>query len=332
MDVRVRHMVITLSVFALATLTGTQAASAAGTNVPGLWASTYTAAQTDCGIFSRDTNSFCWTEGGDGSQTSAGPGVELGVKFTSSQDVTIIGIRVYRVSPATVTGTLWDGAGGSPLATGTFDDSVTHGWQDLMFSAPVPIQAGHTYVASYHVADAQYALQYGFFTTSGDTVGPITALSSPDSGGNGVYCYDHDPDPCAVFPVNTYRDTNYWVTPLWGYNFSGFFQPVDNTPTLNVAKAGGAIPVKFSLGGDQGLDIFRPGYPRVTTVSCNTGAPTDAIETTVTAGGNSLQYDPTAGQYTYVWKTSSNGAGTCVQFDLGLNDGSTHTFLLQLKK
>jgi hypothetical protein len=328
MDVRVRHIVITLSVFALAALTGTQTASAAATNVPGLWSSTYTAAQTDCGIFTRDANNFCWTAGGDGNPG----GVELGVKFTSSQDMNITGVRVYRVSPGTVTGTLWDGAGGQPLATGTFEGSDTHSWQDLMFSAPVPIQAGHTYVAAYHVTDTQYADQYGFFTTSGYTVGPITALSSPDSGGNGVYCYDNYPANCATFPVNSYRDSNYWVTPLWDYNFSGFFQPVDNAPTLNVAKAGSAIPVKFSLGGDQGLDIFQPGYPKVATVSCSTGAPTDAIETTVTAGSSSLQYDSTAGQYTYVWKTNSNWAGTCVQFDLGLNDGSTHTFLVQFKK
>ena len=329
MNVRVRHIVVTLSVFALAALTVTQTASAADTNGPGLWSSTYTAAVTDCGIFARDTNNFCWTAGGDGSP--AGPGDELGVKFTSSQSVNITGVRVYRVSPGTVTGHLWDGAGGAPLATGTFSGSDTHSWQDLMFNAPVPIQAGHMYIASYHVPDAQYAFQYGFFTTSGDTVGPITALSSPDSSGNGVYCYDNDPTNCAVFPVNTYRDTNYWVTPLWEYNFSGFFPPVANAPTLNIAKAGRAIPVQFSLGGDQGLDIFRTGYPQVTTVSCSTGAPTDVIETTVTAGSSSLQYDSTADQYTYVWKTNSSWAGTCVQFDLGLNDGSTHAFLVQFK-
>jgi len=329
MDVRVRYMVITLSVFALA-LVGIQAASAAGTTASGLWSSTYTAPQSYCGNFARDINNFCWTANGDGNL--AGPGVELGVKFTSSQNVTITGVRVYRVSSGTVTGHLWDGAGGAPLATGTFSGSDTHSWQDLTFTTPVPILAGHTYVASYHVADTVYAYQSDFFATGQVTVGPITALSSPDSAGNGVYCYDNDPNHCAVFPVNTYRDTNYWVTPLLGYNFSGFFQPVDNVPTLNVAKAGSAIPVKFSLGGNQGPDILRSGYPRVTTASCSTTAPTDVIETTATAGGSSLQYDATADQYSYVWKTSSSWAGTCVQFDLGLNDGSTHTFLVQFKK
>jgi streptogramin lyase len=32
--------------------------------------------------------------------------------------------------------------------------------------------------------------------------------------------------------------------------FSGFFQPVDNPPTLNSTKAGSAVPVKFSLNGN----------------------------------------------------------------------------------
>jgi uncharacterized membrane protein len=49
-------------------------------------------------------------------------------------------------------------------------------------------------------------------------------------------------------------------------------------------------------------------------------------------GGSSLQYDSTADQYTNAWKTASSSAGTCVQFDLGRNDGNTHTFLVEFKK
>ena len=45
------------------------------------------------------------------------------------------------------------------------------------------------------------------------------------------------------------------------YNFSGFFPPVDNPLVVNVVNAGRAIPVKFSLGGNKGLNIFAPGYP-----------------------------------------------------------------------
>ena len=46
------------------------------------------------------------------------------------------------------------------------------------------------------------------------------------------------------------------VRPL--YTFDGFFSPVDNLPTINVVKAGNAVPVRFSLGGDYGLRSSRP--------------------------------------------------------------------------
>jgi hypothetical protein len=108
------------------------------------------------------------------------------------------------------------------------------------------------------------------------------------------------------------------------FNFAGFFPPVDNPPTINTAKAGSAIPVKFSLGGNQGLNILAPGSPSSGQVACATGAPLDAIESTVTAGGSSLSYDPSTGQYVYVWKTYKSWAGTCRQLDVQLSDGSHH--------
>jgi hypothetical protein len=115
------------------------------------------------------------------------------------------------------------------------------------------------------------------------------------------------------------------------YNFTGFFQPVDNTPALNVVKAGSGVPVKFSLGGFQGLDIFFNGYPISKQIACDSQAPQDDIEQTVTAGSSSLSYDATADQYNYVWKTSKSWVGTCRQFTLILKDGSIHTANFKLK-
>ncbi|WP_189070114.1 PxKF domain-containing protein [Deinococcus radiotolerans] len=107
------------------------------------------------------------------------------------------------------------------------------------------------------------------------------------------------------------------------YDFSGFFQPVDMNG-LNTAKAGSAIPVKFSLGGNQGLNVMAAGYPKVYAINCSTLANLmpDEIETTVTAGGSSLTYDATAGQYVYVWKTSASWAGTCQKLVVQLVDGT----------
>jgi hypothetical protein len=106
--------------------------------------------------------------------------------------------------------------------------------------------------------------------------------------------------------------------------FTGFFQPVDNLPTLNAVTAGRAIPVKFSLGGNRGLAIFATGYPAVVTVSCATGVPIDQIETTVTADASGLQYDATSGQYNYVWKTQKGWTG-CRELQLKFVDGSIRT-------
>ncbi|HSR65818.1 MAG TPA: HYR domain-containing protein, partial [Xanthomonadaceae bacterium] len=106
------------------------------------------------------------------------------------------------------------------------------------------------------------------------------------------------------------------------YPFSGFFRPVDNLPVVNVAKAGSAIPVKFSLGGDQGLAIFAKASPASAAMTCSSGSVQDAVEETLTAGGSSLSYDPTTGQYTYVWKSDKAWAGSCRQLQVKFADGS----------
>lgn len=112
------------------------------------------------------------------------------------------------------------------------------------------------------------------------------------------------------------------------YEFSGFFAPVDNLPAVNTMKAGAAVPIKFGLGGDKGLDILAAGSPSSRQVTYDGSAGSNAVEETVTAGASSLHYDTLSSQYTYVWKTQKEWAGTCRQFDLRLKDGSSSKSML----
>jgi hypothetical protein len=116
------------------------------------------------------------------------------------------------------------------------------------------------------------------------------------------------------------------------YLFTGFYAPVDNGSTINAVKAGAAVPVKFSLGGDYGLNVFASGYPHAQLMQCVTGEPIDVIEETVTAGGSSLIYDPQTGRYTYVWKTDKTWAGSCRRLQVKLNDGETYTTQFTLSR
>lgn len=103
------------------------------------------------------------------------------------------------------------------------------------------------------------------------------------------------------------------------YDFAGFFSPVSIDKT-NSAKAGSGVPIKFSLGGDRGLNVVTTAtFTPTGTGESGTDVPT------VTAGQSSLQYDPTTGQYTYVWKTDKAWAGKSGTFTLTLDDGTTHT-------
>jgi len=107
------------------------------------------------------------------------------------------------------------------------------------------------------------------------------------------------------------------------YRFTGFFQPIDNLPVLNTVKAGQAIPVKWSLSGDQGLNVLAAGYPKSEQVGCYSTAPVDGVEEAASAGASGLTYDALHDQYTYVWKTEKSWAGTCRQLVVQLADGKT---------
>ena len=144
------------------------------------------------------------------------------------------------------------------------------------------------------------------------------------------------PDPCVASRLPATAESDYAVFSVlicaasrWTFGVQvpfAFRSPVDQMPTVNVANAGRGIPVRFSLGGDRGLNIFAAGYPKSQVVSCDGNAPTDVVEQTVTAGSSSLSYDPLTATYTYVWKTDKSWAkappGPCRNLILKFDGGS----------
>lgn len=193
-------------------------------------------------------------------------------------------------------------------------------------------------------------------TPTGDTTAPAVTISAPsdgatftrgqavaadyscqdETGGSGLASCtgtvaDGAPIDTSTVGVHTFTVTgadiagnsatatsNYNVV----YDFNGFLQPVENLPALNIANAGSAIPLKFSLGGNQGLVIFAAGYPASSPIPCDANEPGTLIEETVAAGSSSLSYSATADQYTYVWKTDRSWRGACRMLVVRFNDGT----------
>ena len=168
-----------------------------------------------------------------------------------------------------------------------------------------------------------------------DTDG-IGDLCDPDDDNDGV---NDGADNCRLVANSNQADVDGDGTgdvcdptpnPSLLYNFTGFFQPVDNGSVLNQAKAGSSIPVKFKLGGNQGLDVLAAISPTTGVISCSSVTVVDQVESTTT-NTPGLTYDPAADQYIYVWKTQSAWKGTCRQFMLNLKDGTQHIALFQFK-
>jgi hypothetical protein len=126
--------------------------------------------------------------------TSADPhqdnstGISLGMKFQSSVNGQVTGIRFYKSSTnvGTHIGHLWNSAGTS-LGSITFTNETASGWQTAMLSTPVSIIAGEIYVVSYHSSLGHYNSSGSFFGTT-TANGSLTAVANSASP-NGVYIY-----------------------------------------------------------------------------------------------------------------------------------------------
>jgi hypothetical protein len=132
---------------------------------------------------------------------------EVGVKFKSDVGGKISAIRFYKGSANTGThvGNLWS-ANGTRLASATFTNETSSGWQQVNFATPVTISANTVYVASYHTTVGRYSADESGLASAVDRP-PLHALADGASGANGLYGYAS----AGTFPTMTWRSANYWV-------------------------------------------------------------------------------------------------------------------------
>jgi 6-phosphogluconolactonase len=106
--------------------------------------------------------------------------------------------------------------------------------------------------------------------------------------------------------------------PEAGLDFQGFLGP---THEGSVVRAGEAIPIVFSLGGDRGLDVLAAGSPSSVQTDCDhPGTPTGGDQAS-SQSSRGLIYHSWTGHYVFMWQTTKAWAGTCRTFVLGLRDG-----------
>jgi hypothetical protein len=113
--------------------------------------------------------------------------------------------------------------------------------------------------------------------------------------------------------------------------FTGFKAPVVAMPAINSAKSGSAVPIKFGLGGNRGLNIFADGTPVSTRIACGASSAAGEELPAASAGASGLEYDPSTGLYSYVWKTDRAFAGTCRLLTLRLMDGTTQSLVFSFR-
>jgi hypothetical protein len=307
-----------------ATVSGAQDSAGTPMSSPFSWSFTTAGPACPCSIWQNGTPSGA----ADAADTSA---VNLGLKFQASSSGYITAVRFYKESDNTGahTGSLWT-ATGTLLASGTFSNESTSGWQELDFSSPVPITANTTYVASYHTNTGHYA-----DTSSGlaspVTNGPMTALAS-----GGVYAYGS----ANAFPSNTYNASNYWVDAVYTQSAGTTPPTVTNVtpspgltgvavsvaPTATFSQAVVPSTVSFTLKDSGGNSVagsvsFNTGNSVATFTPASSLADSTAYTATVSGAQNSSG-TPMSSPYSWNFTTGTVSQCPCSIWQNGTPSGA----------
>jgi hypothetical protein len=180
---------------------------------------------------------------------------EVGMQFLARASGYVTGVRFFKAPDNTGThvGNLWSTAG-ELLATVTFTNETTSGWQLAYFPSPVAVTVNKPYFISYYAPNGHYAADNGSFT-NGLTNPPLAAVADGNNGPNGVYLAGSN-----GFPTTGAAATNFWVDLVFNTSSAiGTANPVSlwtpaAVPTTPAAPTSNAAQLGMTFMSDV------PGY------------------------------------------------------------------------
>ena len=190
-------------------------------------------------------------------------------------DSRIISYEAYvgKWDGTTVTETVWQSNPSVPLTVTTSPDPAE--WKTTVQTGGVQLEPGQHYALFFSTLETNA----NEFNTLEDRGCGVQGSDNGNPDGASLVRYLSDTSwRVGVFGTDNAFEASFSAPAGGGeetvYDFDGFYSPVNNKDAqgnyvLNKAKAGSAIPVKFSLGGDYGLDVFETGFPKSQVIACD---------------------------------------------------------------
>ncbi|WP_426225326.1 DUF4082 domain-containing protein [Pseudarthrobacter sp. DSP2-3-2b1] len=240
----------------------------------------------------------------------------LGIRFSSTSEGTVTGVRFYKAAgnTGTHTGTLFTAAG-QQLATVTFANESTSGWQTAYFNQPVGMTANTEYIMAYRTSTGTYSATVNGFG-SGLSRGNLRAASDA-----GAYSYSSD------FP-NARSSASYLVDVVVQYSDPPFTaaaqSPLPGSSSVALNSSVSAVFSKPVTASTVTAAVTGPGttpvpgttaYDAATSkVTFTPSAPLNASTTytaTVTATSSTGQQLSAGSNWTFTTVPTPRTEGTC---------------------
>ncbi len=125
------------------------------------------------------------------------------------------------------------------------------------------------------------------------------------------------------YPAEDRHDVYALTFPVPGQDtyLADFHAPIDDSPTVNIAKGGRVIPINVEVFKNDVEDKTGPVSLQLKTLDCPSGVPGDAVETDAPGSSNTanqFRWDATSDRWSYHLATQKVSSDTCYKGEVYL--------------